>query len=115
MLLDIKFGLMLLWKQKGFTLAALLTLALCIGANAAVFTVLNTVVLKALPFPDAERLVMMYNIYPGAGVSDRGGNGVPDYLDRQKLTDVFEEISLIGNSGYDIGSDGATRRIDGQY
>ena len=115
MLLDIKFGLMLLWKQKGFTVAALLTLALCIGANAAVFTVLNTVVLRALPFPDSDRLVMMFNIYPGAGISDRGGNAVPDYLDRKKLTDVFEELALVGMSGYDMGSNGGTRRIEGQY
>jgi hypothetical protein len=40
---------------------------------------------------------------------------VPDYLDRRKLTDVFEEVALIGSSGYDVGSEGATRRIEGEY
>jgi predicted permease len=115
MLQDIKFGLKMLRKEKGFTVAALLTLALCIGANAAVFSLLDAVVLKTLPFPEADRLVMLYNIYPGAGVSDRGGNAVPDYLDRQKMTDVFEEVALVGMSGYDMGSGGVTHRIEGQY
>ena len=59
MLQDIRFGLKLLWKQKAFSLAALLTLALCIGANTAVFTILHAVVLNGLPFPDADRLVTM--------------------------------------------------------
>lgn len=115
MLQDIRFGLKLLWKQKAFSLAALLTLALCIGANTAVFTILHAVVLNGLPFPDADRLVTMYNLYPGVGVADRGANGVPDYLDRRKLTDVFEEVALIGGSGYDVGMEGATRRIEGEY
>ena len=115
MLQDIRFGLKLLWKQKAFSLAALLTLALCIGANTAVFTILQAVVLNGLPFPDADRLVTMYNLYPGVGVTDRGSNGVPDYLDRRKLTDVFEEVALIGSSGYDVGPEGATRRIEGEY
>src|SRR5262245_31392460 len=115
MLQDIRFGLKLLWKQKAFSLAALLTLALCIGANTAAFTILHAVVLNGLPFPDADRLVTMYNLYPGVGVTDRGANGVPDYLDRRKLTDVFEEVALIGSRGYDVGQEGATRRIDGEY
>lgn len=107
MLQDIKFGLKLLWKHKAFSLAALLTLALCIGANTAVFTVLNTIILKSLPFPEAERVVTMYNIYPVLGV-ERGANGVLDYLDRRKLTDVFEEVALIGYRGYDAGAPAAS-------
>jgi predicted permease len=111
---DVKLGLKLLWSQKAFSLAALLTLALCIGANTAIFTVLDTVVLRGLPFPEPDRLVTMYNVYPGVGV-ERGSNGVPDYLDRRKLTDVFAEVALIGYSGYDVGQDGSPQRIQGQY
>jgi predicted permease len=112
---DFIFGLKLLFKQRAFTAAALLTLALCIGANTAIFTVLENVVLRGLPFPHAEELVTMYNIYPGVGVSDRGSNGVPDYLDRRKMTNVFSEVALIGNSGYEIGLEGSPQRIRGQY
>ena len=115
MLQDIRYALMLLWKEKAFTVTALATLALCIGANTAIFTVLNAVVLDPLPYPDSARLVTMYNIYPGAGIVDGGANGVPDYLDRKQLTDVFQSVALIGNNGYDVGADGSPMRIDGQY
>src|SRR4051794_40465950 len=98
MLLDLRFGLKLLWKEKAFTVAALLTLALCIGANTAIFTVLKAVVLEPLPFPDSGRIVTMYNVYPGVGV-EAGANGVPDYLDRVKLTDIFDSVALMGNQG----------------
>ena len=94
---DLRFGFKLLWKEKAFSITALLTLALCIGANTSIFTVLNSVILEPLPFPESERLVTMYNIYPGVGV-DRGSNGIPDYLDRRQLTDVFESVALFGNS-----------------
>ena len=66
MLQDIRFGLRLLWKDRGFAATAILTLALCIGANAAIFAVVNSVLLRPLPVPHAEQLVHMYNAYPGA-------------------------------------------------
>src|SRR3989442_7281769 len=97
---DLRFGLKLLWKEKAFTITALLTLALCIGANTAIFTVLNAVILDPLPFPEPERLVTLYNIYPGVGVS-RGANVVPAYPDRKQLTDVFDSVALIGDDRYD--------------
>jgi len=112
---DLRFGLKLLFKERGFTFAALLTLALCIGANTAIFTVLDSVVLRSLPFPHPEQLVTMYNIYPGVGVSDAGSNGVPDYLDRKKLTRVFSDVAIFGDRGYDVGPNGSPQRINGQY
>lgn len=115
MLQDLTFGLKLLWKQKAFTLAALVTLALCIGANTAIFTVLDGVLLRGLPFPEPDRLVTMYNLYPGVGVTDRGSNSVPNYLDRRKLTDVFSEVALFGNDGYDVGLANTPQRIRGLY
>jgi len=73
------------------------------------------VLLRSLPFPEPERLVTMYNLYPGVGVTDRGSNGVPDYLDRRKLTDVFSEVALYGNDGYDVGLANTPQRIRGRY
>ena len=113
MLQDFIFGLKLLFKQRAFTAAALLTLALAIGANTAIFTVLENVVLRGLPYPQAERLVAMYNQYPGVGV-DRGSNGVPDYLDRRKMTNVFSEVALVGGVGYEVGLEGSPQRIRGE-
>jgi predicted permease len=115
MLQDLRYGLKLLWKEKAFTITALATLGLCIGANTAIFTVLNAVVLDPLPYPDSGRLVTLYNIYPGAGLTDGGANGVPDYLDRKQMTDVFQSVALIGDNGYDVGAEGSPVRIDGQY
>jgi len=115
MLQDLKFGLKLLWKEKAFTATALLTLALCIGANTAIFTVLNAVVLHPLSFPEPDRLVAMYNIYPGVGVTENGANGVPDYLDRKQMTDVFDSVCLVGDDGYSVGEAGSPQRVNNEY
>jgi ABC-type lipoprotein release transport system permease subunit len=64
LLQDTRFALRLLWKDRGFTVTALLTLAVCIGADTAIFTVVNSVLLRPLPVPESERLVLMYNAYP---------------------------------------------------
>jgi len=111
---DLKFGCKLLLRERGFTITALLTLALCIGANTAVFTVFRSVLLRPLPYPQPERLVTLYNVYPGVNVK-RGANGVPDYLDRRQETAVFEEVALFGSSGYDVGADGAPEKLFGIY
>jgi predicted permease len=114
MLQDLRFGIKLLLKHRGFTIAALVTLALCIGANTAIFTVLDSVVLRGLPFSEPDRLVTLYNIYPGVGVTDRGANGGPDYLDRRKMKDVFSEVAMLNGESYDAGPSGSPRRINGQ-
>ena len=115
MLQDVRFGLKLLYKEKAFTITALLTLALCIGANTAIFTVLHAVILAPLPYEQPDRLLRLYNIYPGVGVYDRGSNGIPDYLDRKQLTEVFDSVALYGENGYDAGPDGSPAHIPGEY
>ena len=112
LLQDIKFGLRLLWKQKGFALTTILTLAACIGANATIFSVVNAVLLRSLPFPEAERLVTINNSYPGAGV-ERASNGVPDYFDRKRDVDAFEELALYRSRGMTIGQEGRPERVTG--
>ena len=64
MLNDIRVGLRLLWKDKVFTLTSVLTLALCIGANTALFSVVHNVLLRPLPVPESDRIVVMGNAYP---------------------------------------------------
>jgi predicted permease len=111
MLQDLRFGLRLLWKDRGFAATALLTLALCIGANAAIFAVVNSVLLKPLPVPDSRQLIHMYNAYPGAGLTGPGSTGVPDYYDRLKETTVFQEQALYNTRGVTLGGDGEPQRI----
>ena len=111
---DLRFGLKLLCKEKGFTLTALATLALCIGANTAIFTVLHAVILAPLPFAEPDRLVMMANIYPGARIAKSTHSSVPDYLDRRKMTDVFDSVALRSGAGYDAGAEGSPVRLEAE-
>ena len=108
---DLRFGFKLLWKEKAFTITALLTLALCIGANTAIFTVLHAVIMAPLPFPEPDRLVSMGNIYPGVGVVKNTENSIPDYLDRRQMTDVFDSVAEYTGAGYDTGPEGSPVRI----
>src|SRR5215813_12654025 len=109
---DLRFAARLLWKERAFATTAVLTLAICIGANAAIFAVVNSVLLQPLPVPHAEQLVHMSNAYPGAGVEEgRGSTGVPDYYDRLRETDVFTEQALYNTRGVTLNGSGDAQRI----
>jgi len=113
LLQDLRFSLKLLWKDKAFSVTAIATLAVCLGANAAIFSVVNSVLLSPLPLPESERIVFMYNSYPNAGAG-RGSNGVPDYFDRLgELDEVFEEQALYDSSGFTVGSGTTPERVRG--
>jgi predicted permease len=109
---DIRFGARLLWKDKAFAVTAVSTLAICIGVNAAVFSVVHSVVLKPLPFSNPDEILLMYNSYPGAGV-ERASNGVPDYYDRLRDTTVFEELALYDNPELSVGEAGSVQQVQG--
>jgi predicted permease len=108
---DIRVALRLLWKDKAFTLTAALTLALCIGANTALFSVVHNVLLRPLPVPQSDRIVLMGNAYPGAGASIGGSSGVPDYYDRLRDVTVFEEQALYNGRNYSIDQNGTPARV----
>src|SRR6187399_2839116 len=95
---DLRFGIRLLLKDRSFTITALLTLAVCIGANAAMFSIVRSVVLKPLPFPGSERVVLLYNSYPNAG-APRVGAAVPDYFDRLKSVPSLDQQALFRREG----------------
>ena len=110
---DIRVGLRLLWKDKAFTLTALLTLALCIGANTALFSVVHNVLLRPLPVPESDRIVLMGNAYPGAG---RRGPG--QLVGRSRLLrpparrpNVFEEQALYNGRNASIDQNGTPARV----
>src|SRR6266508_4631022 len=111
MLNDLRVGLRLLWKDKAFTCTAVLTLALCIGANTALFSVVHNVLLRPLPVPDSDRIVLMANAYPGAGADIGSSSGVPDYYDRLRDVTVFEEQALYNGSNRSIDQNGTPTRL----
>jgi predicted permease len=107
---DVTFAARLLWKNKAFTTTALATLAICIGVNTVAFSVMHSVVLKPLPFPEPDRVLVMYNSYPGAGV-ERASNGVPDYFDRLQGVPAFEELALYNEPTLTIGTAGSVQQV----
>jgi putative ABC transport system permease protein len=91
---DVRYGLRMLVKKPTFTIVAVLTLALGVGANTAVFSIVNTVLLRSLPYPDPDRLVRIFFNEPGIGL--RGVRfSVPEFDDLRTQTDVFEDVSVI--------------------
>ena len=92
MLKDLRFGVRMLLKKPAFTAIAVLTLALGIGANTAIFSVVNTVLLRPLPFPHPERLVRVTSDYTRLNLTDGGVSGL-ELADYRDHADVFDEIS----------------------
>jgi len=89
LLQDIRFGLRTLRKNPGFTIVAVLTLALGIGANAAIFSVVDTVLLRPLPYPDSDRLFMVYQTLPQDPTQNTGVS-YPNYIDWTQQNRVLE-------------------------
>jgi predicted permease len=107
---DVRLALRGLARDRGFTTAALLTFALCIGANVALFAVVNAVLIRPLPYPNPEQLVAVFNQYPKAGV-DRSGASVPHYLERRAGIAAFADAAAYRNSGATIGEAGSPDRV----
>lgn len=107
---DLKFGAKLLWKDKGFAVASIATLALCIGANSVIFSVFNSVILRPLPMEAPDRILLIYNSYPKGGV-ERASNSAGDYYDRLRDVTVFEELAMYNFPGLTIGERGSVDPI----
>ncbi|MFY9731831.1 MAG: ABC transporter permease [Candidatus Acidiferrales bacterium] len=89
---DLQYGWRMLRRSPGFSLVAILTLAIGIGANAAMFSVINTVLLRPLPFPDAQRIVFIWDTDPNRNIT-RGVASPAEVLDWRDQNHSFEEIS----------------------
>jgi predicted permease len=108
---DLKVGRRLLWKDRSFTATVAVTLALCIGANVALFSVVNNVLLRPLPMPESGRIAIIGNAYPRAGAANLRANAVPDYFDRLRETTAFEEQALYSNLSVNIDQGGTATRV----
>ena len=96
LLQDIRYALRQLRKSTGFTLTAVVTLALGIGANTAIFTVVNTVLLKPLSYPDADCIVQLLCNYSGGNNSC---GSVPEFQNWRQQTSIFKEVAAYDFAG----------------
>src|SRR6266704_2958924 len=87
---DLRYAVRQLHKTPGFTVVAVLTLALGIGANSAIFSVVNAVLLRPLPYPQPERLVYLNEITSGTDISI----ALPDYVDWRHDSASFQHLAL---------------------
>jgi putative ABC transport system permease protein len=108
---DLRYGCRMLRKTPGFTLIAVLALTLGIGANAAMFTVVNSVLLRPLSYKDSSRLVYLMEAFkrdPGMSFS------YPEFQDYQRLNHVFESMGAIQANAYNLTGTGTPQQLDGR-
>jgi predicted permease len=108
---DLRYALRMLSKSPGFTMVAVLTLALGIGANVATFSVVYGVLLRALPFPHPEQLVRVFDDLHGPNEQDVGMSA-PELRDLQDRSGVFQEISAVAPSNSAVGGGDRTVRAE---
>ncbi len=107
---DIRYALRTLRKQPVFTLVAVLTLSLAIGANTAIFSLLYQTLLRPLPYADAERLVFIWNTYPLMGLP-QASVSIPDYLDRKTQAPAIEDAALFTGRAANLAEDGRPEQL----
>src|SRR5262249_39442825 len=105
-------GVRMLLSKPGFTLAAVLTLALGIGANSAIFSVIDGLLLRPLPYPDSGQLVYVYNTYPKMNL-EIAGTSIPDYLDRRERAEALADLAMYRNESFNLAEQGAPQRLVG--
>jgi putative ABC transport system permease protein len=110
---DIRFAIRGLLKHPGFTAIAVLTLALGIGANSAIFSVVNAVVFASLPFPEEKQLLRLGEGARGRPLPERGSFSFPDYKDLQSQTQTLAHVAAYLSSGALMNADGVEERIIG--
>src|SRR6476659_2651151 len=107
---DIRYALRTLRKQPVFTLVAVLTLTLGIGANTAIFSLLYQTLLRPLPYGSADRLVFVWNSYPLMGLP-QASVSIPDYLDRKTQAPAIEDATLFTGRSANLAEEGRPEQL----
>ena len=110
LLQDARFGVRVLWKRPGFTAVALAVLALGVGANTAIFSVVNAVLLRPLPYPGSERIVAFDGVNPARGVK-QSNMSAPDFADWKAQAHSFEALSIYTEGGSNLTGGGEPERV----
>ncbi|HEV8366763.1 MAG TPA: ABC transporter permease [Pyrinomonadaceae bacterium] len=108
---DLRYATRMLWKRPGFSLIASLTIALGIGANTAIFSVVNATLLRPLRYPQPEQLLMVWGTNPGGfGWRGKTGFSAPSFLDYQKQNQTFERMATFNSTDFTlVGNDNSQR------
>src|SRR5881398_3993430 len=115
MLKDLQFAFRQLVKQPGFAVIAVLVLALGIGANTAIFSVVNAVLLRPLPYPHSEQLVLLRERLLGPSGFESGSVSYMNYLDWRAAQKSFTDLALARTEGVRISaSDGTSTPEEGR-
>ena len=114
MLTDLRYALRGLFKQPGFAAVVVVTLALGIGASTAIFSVVNAVLLRPLPFPHAERLQVVWGNYRALNI-ERLPAKAAEYEDYAKQTEVFDSVAAYANHSFNVTSGAEPERVRGAY
>jgi putative ABC transport system permease protein len=109
---DLRFGVRVLWKNPGFTIVAVLTLALGIGANTAIFSIVNAVVLRPLPFKDPDRIMLLLGNNPQRELLQNGVTP-PDFLDWRTQSRSFSEMAAFESTIFRHTADTGAERLNG--
>ncbi len=112
---DIRFGLRMLIRKPGFTLVAVITLALGIGANTAIFSVVDAVLLRQLPYPEAGRLVFLWSTLESRGVP-QSSSSMPDYREWRDQNQSFDSLAGFYYGDFNLSTAGGEpERVQGAY
>ncbi len=111
---DLRYGVRTLLRNPGFAIVVVLTLALGIGANTAVFSVINAVLLKPLPYPQADHIVSIAGKFTGIGIpDDRNALSPPEFMDLRRFASAFSDISVVQGASYGIRVGDVPERVGG--
>src|ERR1700726_3158915 len=110
-LFDLKYSALSLWRAKGFALTVFLTFSVCIAANTALFAIVNSVVLRPLPVPQANSILLMSNEYPKAGVLGNNSSSSGDYFDRLREITALESQAMFRQRDQTVELNGLPQRI----
>lgn len=110
---DLRYGLRMLARNRGFTVVAVIALAVGIGANSAIFSVVNTVLLRPLPYKDPDRLVMVWEEGTPEGFPINSASAA-NYIDWRDQNQVFTDVAVIGRVTFNLTGTGEPERLDGR-
>jgi putative ABC transport system permease protein len=111
---DLLFALRQMGRRPGFTAVVVLTMALGIGANAAIFSVLDAILLRPLPYNQPEQLIKVWTRFTGIGQpNDQNWVSAPEFRDLQELNRSFSDLAAIGSDSVNLGVKGSPQRVVG--